>query len=95
MPTRWTYPVFGALKTMKPSRKPDETPVLFDDERVVAELVEEHRMGEGRHRSAPPTVDDLDDLVEVAFGDLARLHRAAEFRSLPAERKPPEATPVW
>src|SRR4051812_38656976 len=80
-------PRFGRLEDDEPEEEADEPALLLDDERVVAELVEEDRMGEVRHRSAPPTVDDLDDLVEVAFGDLTGLHESLSLSQLPAERK--------
>ena len=46
----------------------------LDDEGVVAQLVEEDRMGERADGAAPPVIDDLDDAIEVGLGDAADVH---------------------
>ncbi len=64
----------------------DEPAAVLDDERLVAELVEEDRVGERADGPAPPAVDDLDDLVEIPLRDPPRLHLGPEFHAFSGAR---------
>ena len=57
-------------------QKADHLRALLDDERLVAQLVEEDGVREGPDGTAPPVVDDLGDAVEVGFRDATDVHGA-------------------
>jgi ribulose-phosphate 3-epimerase len=75
-----THGLFASLRHAAGSRrdeaqeKPDHVGPLLNDERLVAELVEEDWMRKGADGAAPPVVDDFDDPVEVAFRDAPHVH---------------------
>ena len=58
-----------------PQKEPNQLAFLFRDEGILAELVEEHRIGTPTGRPSPPLVEHGDDIVEVGFGETPDLHR--------------------
>jgi hypothetical protein len=65
--------------------KSDHLPFLFDDEGVLAKLVEKDGVRKGADGATPPAVNDFDDLIEVSFGDRARRHEWQTYSRLFAE----------
>jgi hypothetical protein len=57
----------GAIRCDKPEQKAHHVPFAFDDPRQLSELVEINRMRQGTRRTAPPSVDDAHDLVEIGL----------------------------
>lgn len=66
----------------KPEQETHEMPVVFDDPRQLSEFVEINRVGQRAGWTAPPAIDDGDNMVEIGFFEGSRgqvVHMASGF----------------
>jgi ribulose-phosphate 3-epimerase len=64
-------------------QEPNHDAIFFGNQGMLAKFVKEDRVRKGTDRPSPPTVDDFHNMVEVSFGECARLHSfgvSAHFR---------------
>lgn len=67
-------------------QEPEHLPLLLGDECVLAEFVEEHRIGATTCGSAPPLVENRNDIVVVCLGKAPDPHLARQADNTNASR---------
>ena len=68
----------------------DHGVVVFDDQSLVSQLIEEDGMGQRADGAVPPAIDDLYNVIEIGLGDRTGLHEVLIDPKAVRVRMPPQ-----